>query len=82
MSFSNDPHRRRPKGLPRYVPDEAHNQFQIGDEVWYVPEGVHATVTEYVWGQELPPKILLYKLSCGISVAKAHLRRWIPAREL
>ncbi|RVC47588.1 MULTISPECIES: hypothetical protein [unclassified Mesorhizobium] len=47
-------------------------QFQIGDEVVYVPEGVITTVAGYVWQEKVgtPPTIALYGLACGISVPK------------
>jgi hypothetical protein len=45
-------------------------QFQIGDSVLYVPEGVYATIDGYIWMQTIGqvPKIAAYKLSIGISV--------------
>lgn len=58
------------------------DQYQIGDEVVYVPEGVITTVTGYVWKYQVPepPRILLYSLACGIDVPKDVLMGYISDR--
>lgn len=45
-------------------------QFQIGDKVLYVPEGVETEIDGYLWIQSVGglPKIGAFKLRCGIEV--------------
>jgi hypothetical protein len=45
-------------------------QFQIGDRVLYVPENVNTEIEGYVWSETIGgvPRIVAYRLSCGISV--------------
>lgn len=52
-------------------------QFQIGDDVVYVPEGVYATVDGYQWFTTIgeSPKIIGYRLSCGIVVPRGMIER-------
>lgn len=54
------------------VEAEHNDQFQIGDEVMYMPERVITTVTGYDWLHRVdaPAKIIAYQLACGISAAK------------
>lgn len=61
---------------------EQNDQFQIGDEVIYMPEQVITRVTGYDWLQcvDVPAKILAYQLACGISAAKDLLRPFISDR--
>jgi hypothetical protein len=61
---------------------EHNDQFQIGDEVVYTPEGVITTVTGYDWltSVEAPPKVLAYQLACGISAPKNLLAVYIGDR--
>lgn len=57
------------------------SQYQIGDQVVLLCEGVYATVEGYFWDQTIGeyPKIVGYKLSCGVTVSgnmiapRAHL---------
>lgn len=52
-------------------------QFQIGDRVLYLPEGVYCTVEGYFWLESIgePPSILGYRLSCGIIVNRDLISR-------
>lgn len=52
-------------------------QLQIGDAVLYLPEGVYTTVEGYVWHEEIgaAPRILAYRLSCGIAAPRRALVR-------
>lgn len=64
-----------------------YDQLQIGDPVFYWPEGVDAVVDGYEWtkGNVLPvnerwtdvtpQRVVAYKLSVGITVSREHLMR-------
>jgi hypothetical protein len=58
---------------------EHNDQFQIGDEVLYTPEGVITSITGYDWLQSVdaPPKIMAYQLACGISAPKNLLALYV-----
>lgn len=45
-------------------------QFQIGDRVLYLPEGVYSVIEGYLWIETVGrvPRIGAYRLSCGIAV--------------
>lgn len=45
------------------------SQFQIGDRVTYLPEGVYTEIEGYLWHHSVGglPKIIGYRLSCGIT---------------
>lgn len=45
-------------------------QFQIGERVLYIPDGIYAIVEGYLWLQAVGelPRVVAYRLSCGISV--------------
>jgi hypothetical protein len=64
------------------VEAEHNDQFQIGDEVIYLPERVSTTVTGYdwLWSIDAPPKIVAYQLACGISAAKDLLQPSVSDR--
>lgn len=53
------------------------DQFQVGDEVVYAPEGVYAKVVGYVWASAVgePSRIVLYELSCGIAAPGEQIER-------
>lgn len=57
-------------------------QFQIGENVVYQPEGVVAQVVGYVWHEQMGelPTVAAYALSCGISVPGSALVREEDAR--
>lgn len=57
-------------------PDE---QLQIGDEVVYIPEGVFTEVIgyEWAWQESGAPSISRYRLGCGISSDRAHIKRLV-----
>jgi hypothetical protein len=44
------------------------SQFQIGDRVTYLPEGVYTEISGYLWHNSVGeiPRIMGYELSCGI----------------
>lgn len=50
-------------------------QFQIGDKVIYLPEGVYTEITGYVWSfpDNVTAKIKKYRLSCGITARSCDL---------
>lgn len=54
------------------------DQYQIGDKVIYLPEGVRTKIAGYVWvgryGCDLP-EISTYRLDCGIAVPRAAIVR-------
>lgn len=58
-------------------------QFQVGEPVLYVPQGIYTTVTGYNWMQQMngPPRLVGYQLSCGIQAPFKDLRR-PPEKEL
>lgn len=47
-------------------------QFQIGEDVLYLPEGVRCKVDGYVWAEGVGevPRVVAYRLSCGVSVSE------------
>lgn len=49
------------------------NPFQLGDQVWYVPAGLMAEITGFVWAETVgePAKLMGYKLDIGIACASA-----------
>jgi len=54
------------------------DQFQIGDEVLYKPEGVYTTIRGYLWLPieiNKPPRIGGYELDCGITVPAEWIER-------
>ena len=54
------------------------DQYQIGDEVIYIPAGVRCEITGYVWRDKIggpPPYILMYRLSCGIDALPEWIQR-------
>ena len=55
------------------------DQFQVGDEVLYEPEGVVTTVDGYLWLEAVGslPEIGAYRLACGVSVPGSSLKRWL-----
>lgn len=58
---------------------DPNSQFQVGDKVLYLPEGVFAVVVGYVWIEAIGelPRIGAYRLSVGIEVPERSLRlRW------
>lgn len=57
------------------------DQYQLQDLVVYKVEGVYTRIEDYVWHGGDPPRILAYKLSCGISVTGDLLRRLTPEEE-
>lgn len=65
---------------PVVTPVRPEDQFQIGDNVTYVREGVHSQVQGYMWAESVggAPTVIGYKLSCGISVPRAELVRRQP----
>jgi len=46
------------------------DQFQIGEQVLYLPEGIFAVIEGYDWAESIGalPYLIAYQLSCGISV--------------
>jgi hypothetical protein len=52
-------------------------QYQIGDRVIYMPEGILTTITGYKWETyvEKPPAIIAYLLGCGIGISADYLCR-------
>ncbi|WP_127524586.1 hypothetical protein [Mesorhizobium sp. Z1-4] len=58
------------------------DQFQIGDTVLYVPEGVITTIRGYTWQTNIgnPPRILTYALDCGINVTTSMIERLDDAK--
>lgn len=52
------------------------DQFQIGDVVVYVPEGIVTQVRGYLWIDQMGelPVVGLYELSCGIHAPAGALR--------
>ena len=52
-------------------------QFQVGESVLLVKQGVITTVTGYEWSQSVSgePSIVGYKLSCGISAPFASISK-------
>lgn len=57
------------------------DQFQIGDPVIYVPDGIITRVEGYTFYSDMfnPPKILTYNLSCGISVGADLLSHYVKS---
>jgi hypothetical protein len=53
------------------------DQFQIGDEVLYVEEGIVTEVTGYVWSVQIGdlPRVAAYELRCGVAVPYRALAR-------
>lgn len=53
------------------------DQLQIGDEVTYLPEGVHTRISGYAWSMSVgsDPYIIAYRLDCGISVGRDLISR-------
>lgn len=51
-------------------------QFQVGDRVLYLPEGIFAVVEGYVWNQQTGdlPKVMLYRLNIGIDVPASAIK--------
>lgn len=52
-------------------------QFQIGQRVLYVPEGIWTEVTGYEWKNCIggPPSIARYELLCGIYAGREHIEK-------
>lgn len=59
---------------------DPNDQFQIGDPVLYVAQGIKTTVVAYVWAESTggEPMLVNYKLACGISVPKRAIIKWLP----
>ena len=56
---------------------EPNEQFQIGDRVLYMPEGVITEIDGYLWSQKMgkDPFIQGYELRCGITVREDTIRK-------
>lgn len=56
------------------------DQYQVGDPVVFEAEGVITSVVGYYWAEavHLQPRVVAYKLDCGIPVPAAALRRATP----
>lgn len=52
-------------------------QFQVGEPVLYVPQGIYTTVTGYNWIGQMSgrPRIAGYQLACGIAAPWKDLRK-------
>lgn len=57
------------------APIDPADQYQIGDCVLYLPEGVITEVTGYLWEESVgeAPRIIAYELSCGTRVSRESL---------
>ena len=53
------------------------SQFQIGDRVLYLPEGIYARVDGYFWNRTIGecPRVVSYLLSCGIEAPENTIAR-------
>lgn len=51
-------------------------QYQCGDIVIYIPEGIVAQVIGFKWSKGMVPRITGYHLGCGVCVAGNHLKRY------
>lgn len=52
-------------------------QFQVGDLVIYVPDGVVAQVSGFHWSKhKTMPRIEKYHLTCGLCIEGKHLKRY------
>lgn len=53
------------------------DQLQIGDDVIYLPDNVITKVDGYEWCEQIGeyPRIVAYKLSCGISAQRSVLNK-------
>ena len=59
------------------APPAPSDQYQVGDDVIYIPAGVRCKVMGYVWRPTTskPPSILMYRLSCGIDALPEWIQR-------
>ena len=50
------------------APPAPSDQYQVGDDVTYIPAGVRCKIEGYVWRETMagPPAVAMYRLSCGI----------------
>lgn len=55
------------------------SQYQEGDRVVYVAEGILTKISGYVWekkySEDETPKLAGYQLSCGIAATASEFRR-------
>ncbi len=53
------------------------SQFQIGERVVYLPEGVQTLIEGYVWIEAIgvAPRIGGYRLACGVTVSENTIAR-------
>lgn len=56
-------------------------QYQIGDRVVYIPEGIVTKISGYMWrtSTDRPPEIVAYELECGIAISSDYFCRAAPA---
>lgn len=58
---------------------DPNEQYQVGDTVIYLPEGIYTEISGYVFYESMsaPPKVVKYKLKCGLDVTPDLIRRAI-----